>query len=265
MTVRLHLALLVFLCASLLSTSAGTAADIGPDQREAIEAVVHDYLLSHPEVLTEALQAARVKAQREFQAKAESEIAARAREIFSDPHAPTGGNPQGNVTVVEFFDNRCPFCKREQPDIQWLLTHNHELRIVYKEFPILGPVSVVASRAALAARGQGKYQAFHDAMLALPAGENEITDDTVYKVAASVNLDVARLKRDMASPQIDEMIKTNLDLARALDIHGTPTFIIGDHIITGAVPRSTLELAITDARKSPSPIAEAGAQGNKFQ
>ena len=145
----------------------------------------------------------------------------RHQEIFDDPATPVGGNPQGDVTIVEFFDYRCPYCKQVQPSLETLLDQDPKLRFVYKEMPVLGPSSVVAAHAALAARLQGKYDAFHNAMM---AAKGQITDEVVYHVAGSVGLDVERLKRDMASPEVDQAVKANLALAEALDIRGTPGF-----------------------------------------
>ena len=136
------------------------AAELAPEQRRAIESVIHDYLLQHPDVLIEALQAAEEKQKSEAGEKAKQALAARRSEIFDDPETPVGGNPRGDVTLVEFFDYRCPYCKQVQPRLQELLAGDHELRIAYKEFPILGSVSVTAARAALAAQRPGKYEAF---------------------------------------------------------------------------------------------------------
>lgn len=222
------------------------AAEISAEQRQAIEGIIHEYLLHNPDVLIEALRGAEDKLNREADAKAETVLRDRRKEIFDDPATPVGGNPQGDVTVVEFFDYRCPYCKQVLPSLQALLKEDHKLRFVYKEFPVLGPVSIVAARAALAAQRQGKYEAFHTAMMAT---KGQITDDTVYKVAASVGLDVDRLKQDMAAPEIAQAIKGNLALAEALNIRGTPGFIIGDKIVPGALDLDTLKDMIAEARK----------------
>lgn len=222
------------------------AAELVPDQRRAIEAVVHDYLLQHPDVLIEALQSAEAKLKSETRDKARQALAARHHEIFDDPRTPVGGNPKGDVTLVEFFDYRCPYCKKVQPSLEKLLVEDKKLRVAYKEFPILGPVSVVAAHAALAAHRQGRYQVFHEAMM---AATGEITDDTVYKVAGSVGLDLDRLRRDMAAPQIDAVLKANLALANALDIHGTPTFVIGDQLVPGAIDLASLKNLVAQARR----------------
>ena len=174
------------------------------------------------------------------------EVSDRRKEIFDDPAAPVGGNPQGDVTIVEFFDYRCPYCKQVLPSLQELLKEDHKLRFVYKEMPVLGPQSVVAARAALAAQRQGKYEAFHSSMMAT---KGQIGEDTVYKVAGSVGLDVDRLKKDMAAPEIEQTLKANLALADALNIHGTPGFVIGDHIVPGAIDLDALKNMVADARK----------------
>jgi protein-disulfide isomerase len=239
---------LVLACGFITALSAQSlwAAEIPAEQREAIEGIIHDYLLHNPDVLIEAVRGAEDKLNHEADAKAAKILSDRRSEIFNDPATPVGGNPQGNVTVVEFFDYRCPYCKQVLPELQTLLREDHKLRFVYKEFPVLGPVSIVAARAALAAQRQGKYEAFHTAMMAT---KGQITDDTVYKVAASVGLDVDRLKQDMASPEIGQAIKGNLALAEALNIHGTPGFIIGNKIVPGAIDLDTLKDMISEARK----------------
>lgn len=245
--------LLAALGLAVLAFSAAGAAEpvalapaIAPGQRQAIEAIVHDYLLSHPEVLVEALNEAEKKLRLAAHEKAQQELAAHRRQVFADPATPVGGNPEGNATIVEFFDYSCPYCKGIEPKLEQLLAKDHNLRLVYKEFPVLGPESVVAARAALAANRQGKYGAFHDAMMAL---KGPFDDERIYQVARSVGLDVARLKRDMASPQIGAALKANFTLADALDVHGTPTFIIGKEIVPGAVDTARLEHLIAAARQ----------------
>ena len=222
------------------------AAERAPEQRREIESIIHDYLLQHPEVLIEAMRAAEDKVKTEAGEKAKQALVARRSEIFDDPGTPVGGNPKGDVTLVEFFDYRCPYCKQVQPRLKELLAGDHQLRIAYKEFPILGSVSVAAARAALAAHRQSKYEAFHDAMM---AASGQITEDTVYQVAGAVGLDVDRLKRDISSPQIDAVLKSNHALAEALEITGTPGFVIGDQIVPGAIELSSLRDLVAGARR----------------
>jgi protein-disulfide isomerase len=230
---------------ALLPASPVTAAEFSPDQREAIEGIVRDYLAKNPEILVEALQAAESKARGDARDKASAALAARRQEVFNDPDAPVAGNPQGDASLVEFFDYRCPYCKQVEPALEALLAKDKELRFVYKEFPVLGPASVKAARAALASRQQGKYDAFHRAMMAT---KGEFDEAVVYKVAGSVGLDVERLKHDMAAPEIDRILKANTKLAEALDIRGTPGFVIGDEIVPGAVSLEALKKLIDAAR-----------------
>lgn len=237
----IRFAALALLAVCVAGTPLGSiaATEFTPSQREAIEGMIHDYLMKNPDVLIDALRAGE-------DAKAKQVLSERHREIFDDPATPVGGNPQGDVALVEFFDYRCPYCKQVQPTLETLLRKDPNLRFVYKEMPVLGPSSVVAAHAALAARLQGKYEAFHNAMM---AAKGQISDDVVYHVAGSVGLDVDRLKRDMESSEIDQAVKANLALAEALDIRGTPGFVIGDHIIPGAIDLDALKDLIAESRK----------------
>jgi protein-disulfide isomerase len=232
---------------AVLPWRAPAGAEMTPSERAAIEGVIHDYLMRNPDVLIEALRGAEDRLNREADLKASKVLSERRSEVFDDPATPVAGNPRGDVTIVEFFDYRCPYCKQVLPSVQALLKEDPNLRFVYKELPVLGPPSVTAAHAALAAQRQGMYDAFHTAMMGT---KGQITDDTVYKVAASVGLDVDRLKRDMAAPEIERALKANLALADALNIHGTPGFIIGNHIVPGALDLDTLKNMIADARKS---------------
>jgi protein-disulfide isomerase len=205
----------------------------------------HVILMQIPDVSTKALRGAKGELYR--QADASDVVSDRQSEIFDDPATPVGGNPHGDVTIVEFFDYRCPYCKRMQPELQALLDQDRKLRFIYKEMPVLGHASVVAARAALAAQRQGKYEAFHVAMMGT---KGQITEDTVDRIAESVGLDVDWLKQDMAAPEIMRALRVNLALANALNIHGTPGFIIGNRIVMGALDLDTLKNMIAAARKS---------------
>ena len=248
MSVRARFALLTLVLMAFAGAPAARtqAADVSAVQRQAIDSMIHDYLMQHPDVLIAALRAAQDKLDRDNTAKASQAVASHRQQIFNDPATPVQGSRDGNATLVEFFDYRCPYCKPVQPALESLLHQDPKLRVIYKEFPILGPVSLIASQAALAAQRQGKYDAFHAAMM---SARGQITDDTVYQVAGSVGLDVGRLKRDMATPEIAQQLKANLELADALEIHGTPAFIIGDRVVPGAVDLDQLKTMIADTRK----------------
>jgi protein-disulfide isomerase len=241
-TLALWLAAAVALC----SPGSAAAAGFTPEQRQEIEGIIKDYLAKNPEVLLEALQAAEDKVKSEAHDKAAAALVARRHEVLDDPDTPVAGNPKGDVSLVEFFDYRCPYCKQVEPALEALLHDDRQLRFVYKEFPVLGPDSVTAARAALAARKQGKYDALHRALMAL---KGQINEAAIFQTASSAGLDGERLKRDMADPEIDRILKANLGLADALDIHGTPGFVIGDEIVPGAVSLDALKQMIETARK----------------
>ena len=240
------LALCVSALVALTPLGPVTAAEFTSEQRHAIEGIIRDYLQKNPEALLDALQAAKDKMEGEAHDKASAALAARRHEVFDDPDSPVAGNPRGNASLVEFFDYRCPYCKQVEPSLDALLSQDRQLRLVYKEFPVLGPESVTAARAALAARQQGKYDGFHRALMAT---KGEINEAAVFKVASSVGLDVERLKRDMAAPEIDRILKANTSLAAALDIRGTPGFVVGDEIVPGAISLDALKQLIAAARR----------------
>ena len=231
---------------ALMPSPPAAAAEFTPEQRQAIEAIIRDFLQKNPEALLDALQTAKDRMEGEAHNKAAAALAARHHEVFDDPDAPIAGNPKGNASLVEFFDYRCPYCKQVEPSLEALLTEDRNLRLVYKEFPVLGPESVSAARAALAARKQDKYDAMHHALMAL---KGQIDEAAIFRVASSAGLDVERLKRDMPAPDIDRMLKANASLASALDIRGTPGFVIGDEIVPGAISLQALKGLIDTARR----------------
>lgn len=154
-----------------------------------------------------------------------------------EQNAPIFGNLDGSVTLVEFFDYNCGYCRRAAPEVKAVLETSKDVRIVYREFPILGPGSEIAARASLAARNQGKYQQFHEAMMAL---NGQAFEASVMEVAGDVGLDLEVLKTDMQSDLVNDHIAASLRLAEALRITGTPTFVLGDEIIPGVIERGTL-------------------------
>ncbi len=214
--------------------------------KDEFERRVRAYLLDHPEVIMEAVERFQERKRAAEQGEAQAVLKARSDEVFRDPDSPVGGNANGDVTLVEFFDYNCPYCRRVGPLMIQAESADAKLRIVYKEFPILGPNSVFAAKAALAAHRQGKYVAFHKALM---AAEGVADKDKVMEVAAKVGLDLDRLKRDMDDPGIQKMIDRNLVLAQALRINGTPSFVAGDQIVRGAVDLTALQGLIREARE----------------
>ena len=242
----LLVALLLCAAFALAAPRPATASDFTPDQKKQIDAIIQDYLENHPDMLLKAIEKADEKLKSDAKDRSAKALADHRQQVFDDPASPTAGNPNGNVTLVEFFDYRCPYCKQVQPSLEKLLGADHQLRFVYKEFPVLGPDSEIAAHVALAARKQGKYDAFHRAMM---AATGHIDEDVIYKVAASVGLDLDRLKQDVKAPDIDKQINDNIELGQTLDVDGTPAFIVGNTIVPGAVSLSDLQQLIASARK----------------
>lgn len=228
-----------------VAPNAFAQATMSEPERDEFGERVRDYLLENPEVIMEALQ---ILEQRRRAAEAEAlkaTLEARRDDLLRDPDAPVGGNPSGDATLVEFFDYNCPYCRRVAPTVSGLIEDDANLRVVYKEIPILGPGSQFAARAALAARNQERYVPFHEALMQAP----KVDESNVMEIARRVGLDVERLERDMADPAIKAAIERNLELANALGITGTPSFVIGDRVVPGAVDRTTLETLIRRARR----------------
>ena len=229
------------------TTDGGDAATLGDLPVEAIRQIIRDYLLEQPELLIEVQQALQAKRDAQAAQQAQQAIQRLHDDIFLDPEAPVAGNPEGAIVLVEFFDYRCGYCRRVKPTLETLLAENGDLRIVLKEFPILGPESTLAARAALASRAQGLYEPFHWALLSTDGPFNL---DHILEVARSVGLDDERLARDMDEPAIDVLIEQNAVLANALGVRGTPAFVIGDRMIRGALPLAQFRTAIADAREA---------------
>jgi protein-disulfide isomerase len=226
---------------------ADSAAPLTPAQTQAVDQLIHDYLVGHPQVLIEVLQKAEDDAKAEAADTSKKQIVAHRDELLRDPTSPVMGNADGDVTVVEFFDYRCPFCKASASTVQQLLASDKKIRLVMKDYPVLGPDSTFASRVALVAQKHGKYAEFHDAMFAMAA---KVTPETTLAAAQSVGLDTAMVKREMSAPDIDATLKRNYDLGRAVGADGTPTFVIGDVSVASALELKDLQSLVALARKS---------------
>ena len=246
------------LMAGILAASSGTpvgaqddaaAESFTPAEEEAIRQLVRDYLLSNPEILIEAAQVYRERQQEMQQQQVDEVLTSRRDELDRDPDSPVVGNPDGDVVVVEFFDYRCPYCKRMTDILAQLIEEDPNLRLVMKEYPILSQESLNAARAALAAQRQGKYESFH---FALMEGGGGFTDDEIMAVADSVGLDVAQLQADMQDPEIEAALRRNHGLAERIGVSGTPAFIVGDVLLPGAVSLEQLRALIAEARAKAS-------------
>ncbi|MBL8805590.1 MAG: DsbA family protein [Rhodospirillales bacterium] len=232
--------------AALFAAPSARAQDaFTPAQREAIRKLMIETLRAHPELVLEALEALESKRENEQQARVQAVVREKRKEIFEDADAPMAGNPAASVTIVEFFDYRCPYCKQMQAPMQALLAADKDVRVVRKDLPILGPASVVAARAALASRSQGKYPAFHDALLGF---RGQLDEAGVFRLAGQAGLDIEKLRRDMDAPGIAALIQRNMALAQALGISGTPAFVVGETLVPGAIDPESLRKLVADAR-----------------
>lgn len=240
----LRAALLALSIAALPATA--VAGSFSDDQKAEIGDIVKQYLLDNPEVLLEVSKALEQKQQAEETAKRSEALTANAKEVFHSDADYVAGNPDGDVTMVEFFDYNCGWCKKGLPEVRALLDEDKNLRFVLKEYPIFGGDSDYASMAAIASKKQGKYWEFHLAML---GHEGKVTRETVDALAAEVGLDVARLQADMKSPEVAEVIRKNHELASSLYITGTPAFVIDKEVVPGYLPKDGLMASINDVRK----------------
>jgi len=220
-----------------------------PAFQQAVEQVVEQYLRTHPEVIEQSLLILQAQRKEEERERTRQVIATKQAELLNDPHSPVSGNLEGDVTVVEFFDYRCGYCKRVADTVTQLQQDDPNVRVVYKDYPILGEASVLAARAALASKAQGKHLAFHEALL---ASEEELTQETILTMATAVGLDTEKLHRDMESPSIQTTIERNRALARELGINGTPGFIVGTELVPGALDLKDLKNLIKQVRQEKS-------------
>lgn len=200
-----------------------TVAALTDAQKKEMQQLIHDYLVKNPEVLLEASQALQQKQQQDAQVQAQVAIKDNSSQLFQDKLA-TVGNPKGNVTLVEFFDYQCIHCQKMSPVIDSIVKKDSDVRVVYKEFPIFGKSSEVASRAALAAGMQGKYQAMHNALFKI---DKRLDEELIMNAAKSIGLDMAKLKKDMDSKEVSGILAANRQLAEKLHLMGTPAFIVG--------------------------------------
>ncbi len=228
-----------------LACTAAYAADptpaFTPAQRDQIVAIVRAALKADPSILRDAIGS--------LQADEEKQEKARIHALAADTTDPTAGNPAGDVTIVEFYDPRCPYCKSMRQTVDNVLQSDHGIRLLFKDIPVLGPASDLDARAILAARNQGGYLKMQAALMTDPA---QPTLDSIQKTAVSLGLDPARLVTDMDSPAVHRQIDANLHLARELRVQGTPVFFIGDQTLPGAVDAMQLEAAVLEARRHPS-------------
>jgi protein-disulfide isomerase len=248
-TILIALALLLAAAGGYAFKEFATArdSDVTP-QSVSIDAQISQFLKDHPDEVMAALKLAQATERVRQEAEAQQALELKRDQIFNNPADPVAGNLQGDVTVVEFFDYRCPYCKRVADSLIRLLKDDPNIKLVYKEFPILGPDSVVAARIALAAHRQGKYEQVHTAFM---AHKGSFDERTLLALAASVGADATRLAADMQDPAIQGQLQATDALAAALGITGTPGFLFGNQLVPGAIALDEMKKLVSAARASP--------------
>jgi protein-disulfide isomerase len=218
-------------------------------ERAAFRAEIRSYLLENPEVLMEAIG---VLEQREQAAKANNDVAMaqnNAALLFDDGHSFVGGNPDGDITIVEFMDYRCGYCKKAHPDVASLITADGNIRYIIKEFPILGDASELASRFAIAVKivgGEAAYKVAHDTLMEF---RGEMTNDSLGRLATSLGLSAADITVTMNSAEVNQIINDNRLLGQAMQITGTPTFVVQDQMLRGYVPQAQMAQIVARVRE----------------
>jgi protein-disulfide isomerase len=245
---RIPALLLMLVLASLLASPpcAAAADQFNPAQRAEIVAIMRDALKHDPSILRDAVAALQADDGARQQAESQAAVAAN-HDALVTPADPVAGNPHGDVTIVEFFDTRCPYCRRMEPVMEKFLAQDHGVRLVYKDLPILGPASVLGSKALLAAQAQGGYVKLREAVMQLPS---DTTLPMIQAAAEKIGLDWGKLSHDMDAPAVQQRIDANIKLARALEVDGTPALVIGSTMVPGAMDFGELQKAVATAREA---------------
>jgi protein-disulfide isomerase len=227
---------------------AGASAVNAQQSKEDIEKIVREFILKNPEIIQEAIVELRKKQELAEQTVRSKALLTNKEQIFQSKRDIVLGNPKGDVTLVEFFDYNCGYCKRAVNDISELLKNDPKLRIVLKELPILSEGSVEAARVAIAVRMQdpSKYWAFHRVLM---SNRGEANAAQALAAAQKAGLDIERIKKDISNPEVDATLHEVQELAKALAISGTPSYVLGDQLIPGALPHDRLAMAIAQVRK----------------
>jgi protein-disulfide isomerase len=229
----------------VLTATGAQAAEFTPAQRAEIVAVVRDAMKQDPSILRDAVAALQADESERSQVAARAAIAQTQGQLVV-PADPIAGDRKGDVTIVEFFDTRCPYCRKMEPVMDSFLAQDHKVRLVYKDLPILGPASVLGTKALLAAQKQDAYVRMRDAVMKLPP---DTTMPQLEATARGLGLDWTRMAKDMEDPSVQARIDANLKLAHALGIQGTPALVIGNDLLPGAVDLPELQKAVTVARR----------------
>lgn len=240
----------LLLAVTLMAAPAAFAqseAPLTPAQRDAVKALVREVIRDNPEIVLEALNELERRQEAEKQARAEAAITGTRTALERDPADPTFGPADADVTIVEFFDYRCPYCKQVTERLFAAAKADPKVRIVFKEYPILGPASVLAARGAIAARNLGKYTEYHQAMMASRA---QVDEAMILKTAVGIGITADTMKAEMAKPEVEAYLQKTLALGKSIGITGTPAFIVGRRLVPGAIDDATLKELIEEARKA---------------
>ncbi|WP_339668968.1 DsbA family protein [uncultured Roseovarius sp.] len=237
------------LCLALAQPAAALDLESLTDaERTLLRAEIRDYLLANPEVIMEAVA---VLEQREAQTQAQADsdlVKVNAEALFNDPSSWVGGNPEGDLTLVEFMDYRCSYCRRAYDDVKGLLAADGNIRFIIKEFPILGEESVLASRFAIATRqvaGDEAYKSVHDALMTYSGSMNETG---FSRLADTLGLDATGIIAEMNSDAVTQVIAANHALGQRMQISGTPSFVLGDQMLRGYLPQDAMQRIADEIR-----------------
>lgn len=241
------IAVLGLTLATSFNTAPLSAKTFDDQEKAAIKQLVKEYLLEKPEIIREALQELENRAAQEEKQRQKKLVSENRELLVNEKYSYVTGNPKADITVVEFFDYNCPYCRQSLKDIVKLLDDDKNVRVVLKEYPILGEASQQASLAAIAARKQNKYMEYHKALL---SAKGRINKATIIAVAEKVGLDTKRLEKDMASKEVKEELQKNIEVGVKLGINGTPTFIFNDQVIPQVLPYDAMKELIAKIRKS---------------
>ena len=239
-----------FVAMLAIATSPASRADeLSAGQRSEVERIVREYLVAHPEVIQDAMAELEKRQSAAESEKHKTAVKQYSQALFASPRQVVLGNPDGNVTFVEFFDYNCGYCKRAMDDMLTLLKDDPELKVVLKEFPVLGPGSVEAAQVAVAVRMQDKtgkkYLEFHQKLL---GSRGQADKARALAVAKDIGLDMGRLDKDLASAEVKATLQESFKLAEALGLNGTPSYVIGDDVVVGAVGLDALKEKVNSSR-----------------
>jgi protein-disulfide isomerase len=237
--------------ASALMSSSVIGAELPDTFRQDVEHIVEEYIKAHPELIADAVKAIKSKKVVELEERRKAAILANQLQIFDDSMSPTIGNPTGSIRIAQFFDYKCSYCKAMAKTVHDITEKDSSVKIIYKEFPILGAESLLSTKAALAVSRQGAYPSFH---LALMQHIGTITIEVIEKLANDLGLDTLKLRSDMESEDVLKTIAANRQLATMLGINSTPTLVVETEVVTGLLNRASMEAVIAKAKQNAQPI-----------